>query len=124
MGEIAVAASADCSRSCDRSWRQPLVMAFDRTPSPPTLEPETIRALRDALTRSVDSGNHSDELRHLLRTAASEARDKGILAERLLIILKDVWYSLPTVASAKSTAAENKLLQELISRCIHEYYAA
>jgi hypothetical protein len=99
------------------------MMAFDRTPSPPTLDPQTIEALRAALARSVAQGNHADDLHQLLCKAAEEARAKGILAERLLVILKEVWYSLPEVAKSKSAAAENALLQELISRCIQEYYA-
>jgi hypothetical protein len=99
------------------------MMAFDRTPSLPGLEPATVEALRSTLARSVVQGNHTEELRELLCTAAAEAREKGILAERLLIILKDIWYSLPDVTSARSTGAETALLQELISRCIQEYYA-
>ncbi|HEY4218557.1 MAG TPA: hypothetical protein VGM67_15555 [Gemmatimonadaceae bacterium] len=99
------------------------MMAFDRTPSPPTLEPKTIDAIRVALAESVEHGNHSDELHRLLCTAAGEARDRGIQAERLLVILKDIWYSVPDVSRSTSAAAENALLQELISRCIHEYYA-
>ena len=98
------------------------MMAFDRTASS-NLDSATVDAVRAVLTKSIADGNHSDDLGELLCHAASEAREKGILAERLLILLKDIWYSLPDVAHAKSSAAENKLLQELISRCIHEYYA-
>jgi hypothetical protein len=99
------------------------MMAFDRSPSSPNLEPETVEAIRAALTRSVSQGNHADELHELLCTVAEEARAKEIQAERLLVILKDIWYSLPAVATASSTGAEAALLQELISRCIQEYYA-
>ena len=99
------------------------MMAFDRSPSMPNLEPKTVEAIRATLARSVSQGNHADDLRELLCTAAEEARAKGIPAERLLVILKDIWYSLPAVAAATSTGAENTLLQELISRCIQEYYA-
>lgn len=99
------------------------MMAFDRTPSVQTLDPETVSALRAALARSVAQGNHADDLRQLLCHAAEEARVKGIQAERLLIVLKDIWYSLPEVVNASSSVVENTLLQELISRCIQEYYA-
>jgi hypothetical protein len=75
------------------------------------------------LTRSVSRGNHADDLRDLLCAAAQEARDKGIPAERLLVILKDIWHSLPAVAAASSSGVESALLQELVSRCIQEYYA-
>jgi hypothetical protein len=99
------------------------MMAFDRTPSRPSLDPKTVEALRKALAQSVATGNHADDLRQLLCKAAEDARGKAIQAEQLLLILKDIWYSLPEVASAPSSEAENALLQELISRCIQEYYS-
>jgi glycerol-3-phosphate O-acyltransferase len=99
------------------------MMAFDRTPSRPALEPETVESLRKALATSVAQGNHVDNLRDLLCRAASDARAKGMQAEQLLVTLKDIWYSMPEVTSASSAAVENTLLQELISRCIQEYYA-
>jgi hypothetical protein len=98
------------------------MMAFDRTPSLPNLDPRTLEAWRTALTKSLREGNHTDELRELLCNTAEEARRKGIQAERLLIILKDLWYSLPEVSSAASPE-QTALLQDLISRCIQEYYA-
>ena len=99
------------------------MMAFERTPSLPTLEPRTTDAIRAVLAKSAERGNHSDELHQLLCTAAEEARAKDIQAERLLVILKEIWYSLPNVAKSASAASENALLQELIGRCIEEYYA-
>lgn len=91
-------------------------MASDHTPTRPSLEPTTVDALRATFTRSLADGNHSEKLKDVLCAAAMEARAKGILAERLLIMLKDIWYSLPNVAGARSSVAENTLLQELISR--------
>ena len=99
------------------------MMAFDRTPSRPSLEPETVEALRDVLARSVARGDHVDELRGVLCKSAEDARAKGIQAEQLLVILKEIWFGLPEVVNAPSSSAENALLQELISRCIQEYYS-
>jgi len=98
------------------------MMAFDRTPPVPNLERETVEALRATLAESVENGTHSSDLRDVLCDAATDAREKGIQAEQLLLILKDIWYSLPNVASATSSDVEHALLQELISRCIEEYY--
>jgi hypothetical protein len=98
-------------------------MAFDRTPAPPDLDPQTVELLRATLQQSADRGVHSDDLRDVLCRAADEARRKGIQAERLLVLLKDIWYSLPHIAGASSADASHTLLQELVSRCIHEYYA-
>lgn len=99
------------------------MMAFDRTPSQPTLDPATLDALRTALARSVADGTHADGLRELLCKTTDEARAKDMTAERLLVILKDLWHSLPEVANAVSTDAQHRLLQELVSRCIQEYYS-
>jgi hypothetical protein len=99
------------------------MMAFDRTPAAPDLDPNTIANLRAALQTSADRGSHGDELRDVLCCAADEARRKGIHAERLLIVLKDIWYSLPPMAGASSNDVSHALLQELVSRCIHEYYS-
>jgi len=99
------------------------MMAFDRTPASPALDPETIAALRTTLQASADRGAHGDELRDVLCRAADEARRKGIHAEHLLLALKDIWYSMPQIAGASSTDTSHLLLQELVSRCIHEYYS-
>jgi hypothetical protein len=99
------------------------MMAFDRTPDRPELEAGTVEALREALSRSVRDGDHVPNLREILCHAAEDARSKQIPAEQLLVILKDIWYSLPEVASASQGGVSNPLLQDLISRCIQEYYA-
>ena len=90
------------------------MMAFDRTPAVPVLDPTTIADLRAALQSSVNRGSHGDELRGTLCRAAIEARRKGIHAERLLILLKDIWYSLPPIAGASSSDVSHALLQELV----------
>jgi hypothetical protein len=113
-------ASAANEFPTDRSFD---MMAFDPTPQRPALEPETVDALRAALASSLARGNHADGLRDLLCRAAADARAKGIQAEQLLITLKEIWYSMPEVSNAASSSVDNSLLQELVSRCIQEYYA-
>jgi hypothetical protein len=99
------------------------MMAFDRTPSHPTLDPDTISALRSVFGRSITDGSHPAELREVLCTTAREARDKQIPAERLLIVLKDTWHSLLVINELPASANGQQLLQELVSHCIREYYA-
>lgn len=98
-------------------------MAFDRTPGSHSLDIATVRELREALTRSLESGSHGDELKAVLARCAAEAREKGLLAEQLLLVLKDVWYSLPQVSKQTGNEVQTRLLQQLIARCIQEYYA-
>ena len=100
-----------------------LMMAFEKTPSSPRLEATTVEALRAVLARSITNGNHEDDLRNLLCQTAAEAREKGIRAEHLLITLKDIWFSLPELVHRSANDVDNALLQELISRCIQEYYS-
>jgi hypothetical protein len=99
------------------------MMAFEKTPSSPRLESTTIEALRVVLARSITNGNHQDDLRDLLCRTAAEAREKGIRAEHLLITLKEIWFSMPALAAGSANDVDNALLQELISRCIQEYYS-
>jgi hypothetical protein len=98
------------------------MMAFDRTPSS-RLEAATLDALRTVMQRAVRKGDHGMELQEVLARAATEAREKDIHAEQLLVIMKDLWHSLPDLRGAADTERQNELLQELISRCITQYYA-
>jgi hypothetical protein len=97
------------------------MMAFDRTPSP-RLDAETLDSLRVVMDRALRRGNHDSELHQVLTRAAAEAREKAIPPEQLLIIMKDVWHSLPELRRAPDTERQTELLQELISRCIERYY--
>jgi|SRR5687767_2125979 hypothetical protein len=99
------------------------MMAFEQSPSPTALDPAMISELRAALSRSLQSGDHGDELKVLLTRAAADARRKGLQAERLLLALKDIWYSLPHLAEQPGNEVQTRLLQQLIARCIQEYYA-
>jgi hypothetical protein len=97
------------------------MMAFDRPSPSQNLEPDTLAALRKVLAESAQRGNHTDELQGVLKTVATEARGKGMPPERLLIVLKDVWHALPDVSAGAGVDA--MLLQDLITRCIRQYYA-
>ena len=98
------------------------MMAFDRTQSP-RLEAGTLDALRDVMQRAMRRGDHAQELQDVLTRAATEARTKDIHAEQLLVMMKELWYSLPDVRGAGDSDRQTELLQELISRCIAQYYA-
>lgn len=99
------------------------MMAFDRSSSPPALDPATVAELRATLARSAQAGDHGDELKGLLARAAADARTKGMQAEQLLVALKEIWYSLPHLSTQPGNDVQTRLLQQLIARCIHEYYA-
>jgi len=97
-------------------------MAFDRIESP-QLEAETLEALRAVMQRALRRGDHGQELQDVLTRTAAEARAKNIHAEQLLVMMKDLWKSLPDLRAVDDPDRQTELLQELISRCIRQYYA-
>ena len=98
------------------------MMAHDWTPGPVALSDETIHAVRAALGRYIANSIDGDELRASLQTMASEARDKSIRAEQLLVVLKDVWYALPGMRGTIDPTEQVRLLQRVVTMCIGEYY--
>lgn len=99
------------------------MMAFNRTPESPALDATTVAELRDALARSIAAGSHDEALKGVLTRAATDARAKGMLAEQLLLALKEIWYGLPEISARSGDETQTRLLQQLIARCIQEYYA-
>lgn len=100
------------------------MMASDRTPQDRALDPALVAELRAALSRSAKAGSHGDELRGLLARTAADAHQKGMHAEQLLVALKDIWYSMPDLATRQGSELQTRLLQQLVARCIQEYYAS
>ncbi len=99
------------------------MMARDSMFEPPRLSPESISALQDALRHCLDSDGEIESVRPALRAIALEARGRRILAEHLLITLKDVWHALPQVRQVDNEDRQ-KLLQRLVTLCVREYYSA
>lgn len=97
-------------------------MPHDPSAPRPTLSAAAIAGLEKALAGYLV--NQSDaSLKDALRTLTQEAREKQILAEHLLIVLKDVWFALPAVRETPTGAPQNALLQRAITQCIREYYS-
>jgi uncharacterized protein (DUF2267 family) len=100
-----------------------MMMAHDSGRGPAILATETTEALRSALEQYAAATVHGNTLHIALRSMAIEARTKAILPEQLLVVLKDVWYSLPSVRAMNEPADQNRLLQRVVTMCIKEYYA-
>jgi hypothetical protein len=100
-----------------------MMMAHDSSPTPPhALATETIALVRDELSRYVSGTHDGEALGEALQVAAREARSKRILAEHLLIVLKDVWYGLPEVQRVTDPSDQVRMLQRVVTMCIREYY--
>src|SRR5262245_38059427 len=101
-----------------------MMMAFDSGPTPNGgLSTDVVNRLVDALTRYLAEPNGSaEELGSALRELARAAHDKGMPPEKLLIVLKDVWYALPLVRDSSERDEQVRLLQRVVTMCIGEYY--
>ena len=101
------------------------MMAHDSTPTPPgALTEETIESVRGALASYLDgSGGDVGPLGTELRGMAREAREKSLLPEQMLVVLKDLWYGLPDVRRISDPAAQTQMLQRVVTICIEAYFA-
>src|SRR5437764_53403 len=100
-----------------------MMMAHDSSPGRGSLSPETVEAVRRALTAYVESPFSGEPLGAALRAMAMEARQQTMLPETLLVQLKDIWYSLPGVRAIRDPADQVRLLQRVVTMSIREYYS-
>jgi hypothetical protein len=102
-----------------------MMMAYDSSQTPPSrLDDATLEDLRAALRHYLIDDTSSPQLRGVLLRMATEAREKAILPEHLLIALKDLWNALPEVRNPPETAQQGQLLERVVTMCIKEYYSA
>jgi hypothetical protein len=101
-----------------------MMMAHDSSPPPaPGLAEETVTRARIALSGYLEDPEvHGQDLRDALDVMAAEAREKRMLPEQLLVVLKDIWYSLPAVRSVEDSGSQIRMLQRVVTMCIKEYY--
>jgi hypothetical protein len=99
-----------------------MMMAHDSRPGPRGLAQETIEAVSAALAQYIAAPGESDALRVSLHRMAAEARERAIVPEQLLVILKDIWFSVPMVRDIENSEDQVGLLQRVVTMCIREYY--
>lgn len=102
-----------------------MMMAHDSSHTPPSrLDDDTVAAVRDALRSYLSRSPQPAVLQRALVRMSSEARARAILPEQLLIVLKDVWGTLPEVRGMTDSGEQVRLLQRVVTMCIKEYYSA
>ena len=102
-----------------------MMMAFDSSPTPPSrLDDATVAAVRDALRDYLASDADPAALREALRGMSAEARQKGVRAEQLLVLLKEAWNTIPEVRAMTDARAQSHQLQRVVTMCIKEYYGS
>lgn len=83
----------------------------------------TVERLRKVLARHLSHPGVADpELAQVLRQIVTEARNRQIRAEQLIVILKHVWDELPDARYAIDREAQDQVRQRLITLCIKAYY--
>jgi hypothetical protein len=81
-------------------------------------------AFRDARLQYADGPPvEGPALRAALRQVCTDARRAGLRAEELLVMIKDVWSSLPSGVSRLPSVHGDERLNYVISTCVDEYYA-
>ena len=83
----------------------------------------TVARLRTVLANHIAHPDVADpELGRVLRQIVVEARNRKIRAEQLILMLKNVWDSLPDTRYAIDREAQQEMRQRLITLCIKAYY--
>jgi hypothetical protein len=102
-----------------------MMMAYDSSQNPPSrLDDETVAAVRDALRVYLSRSPDAEALRRALTHMSVQARERSILAEHVLVVLKDLWSTLPEVRAMPETGEQIRMLQRVVTMCIKEYYSA
>jgi len=102
-----------------------MMMAHDSSGTPSSrLDDETVDAVRQSLRAYLLDSRDPSILQASLLHIAGEARARDILPEQLLIVLKDVWNTLPEVRSITDPREQIGMLQRVVTMCIKEYYNA
>lgn len=99
------------------------MMVHESTSDRPTLSAESLQALEAAMLSYSANGTAPSSLEPALRRIADEAREKKVRAEQLLIALKDVWFSLPSLGRTGTPDEQNAMLQRIVSLSVRAYYS-
>ena len=101
-----------------------MMMGYDSSHTPTSrLDDDTVDSVRGALRGYLADSSNPSNLQATLLLLATEARTRSILPEHLLIVLKDVWSTLPEVRSMADSREQVRLLQRVVTMCIKEYYS-
>ena len=84
--------------------------------------PETLDALRAALTTFLGGDGTEAEVCTALGALAREAHDRRLHAEHMLVAFKRVWNDMPEVRAIPSAADRQRRLARLVKLCIDIYY--
>ncbi len=99
-------------------------MADASMPSPgpgAAISAETVAALEHAL-RAHLADRSSPALGTALRRLSHEARARGLHAEHVIILLKQLWQTIPGASAAASPRERAQVLEQVVTMSIDAYY--
>ena len=64
-----------------------------------------------------------NDVRRAMRLVCNEVRRRGLPVERLIILLKEQWFTLTDDGDGANTRSR-EALEEIIRTCIDEFYAS
>jgi hypothetical protein len=86
-----------------------------------TMPTRGVLALRTALQAILRSGSPDDDVRRAMELFCAEARRRDLRAERVLVLLKEAWQSLPEVRRLRRGQRE-RALAHLTTLAIRTFY--
>ncbi len=102
-----------------------MMMAHDSSHTPPSrLDDDTVATVRASLRTYLANTSDPVPLQRSLLRMSAEARERAMLPEHLLVVLKDLWSTLPEVRGMTDAGEQVRLLQRVVTMCIREYYSA
>ena len=83
---------------------------------------ETLDLVRQALARYLSGAIDDEAVCEALGVLASEAQERRLNAEHMLVAFKAAWSELPEVRAIRDPAERRRKLDHLVSFCIDAYY--
>lgn len=88
----------------------------------PTSAMHSLHALWNRVAGPVADTIPREELRGVARTVSAAARSLDMQPERLLILVKESWAAHPELDSREDRQAVQRILTEVVSLCICEFF--
>jgi len=106
----------------------PVTSSSDSRGAQKTLSASSVGALRlwlQSQRTAARSGRplHHDNVRRAMSLVCSEVRRRGLPVERLIILLKEQWFTLTDDGDGGNTRSR-EALEQIIRTCIDEFYAS
>lgn len=75
-------------------------------------------------THAADVGFRTADVRRALRPVCDDARRRGARVEQLIVMLKDLWATIPPDSGGNGhSSADREILDGIVRVCIEEFYA-